>query len=116
MRFYLRFLTAVLFPVARWKRIIAGGVRFEKIKNIISSSKYGIHDISRTEPDHKTKLPRFNMPLEPGVFTGASRYGNKAQKQKNCLIMDKKEFRYRKFISDIAIFNRMKINPQKLSK
>ena len=76
-------------------------VRIEKITNIIEQSKYGIHDISRTESDKKTKLPRFNMPLELGLFLGATRYGNKTQKQKVCLIMDKHEHRYEKYISDI---------------
>ena len=80
----------------------SGNVRFDKIKNLIFSSKFGVHDISRTELDKKTKLPRFNMPLELGVFLGASRYGNKIQKQKNCLIIDNEKYRYQAFISDIS--------------
>ncbi len=46
-------------------------VRFEKIKHLISISKFGVHDISRTSLDSRNKLPRFNMPLELGVFIGA---------------------------------------------
>lgn len=80
----------------------SGNVRFEKIQKIINDSKFGIHDISRTELDEKTKLPRFNMPFELGVFIGASRFGNHKQKQKNCLIFDRDRYRYQKFISDIA--------------
>lgn len=80
----------------------SGNVRFEKIQKIIESSKYAIHDISRTEMDYKTKLPRFNMPLELGVFIGAKKFGNKRQKEKNCLILDKEKYRYQTFISDIA--------------
>lgn len=41
----------------------AGQVRIDKILEIISECKYGIHDISRTEP----LPPRFNMPLELGL-------------------------------------------------
>jgi hypothetical protein len=76
-------------------------VRIEKIANIIKQSKYGIHDISRTEPCTKTKLPRFNMPLELGMFMGAKRYGDSQQKKKVCLITDKVKYRYFKYISDI---------------
>lgn len=79
----------------------SAAIRIEKITNIINQSKYGIHDISRTELSKKTKLPRFNMPLELGLFLGARKYGDKLQKQKICLIMDKQEYRYEKFISDI---------------
>ncbi len=79
-----------------------GEVRIEKILRIISQCKYGIHDISRTELCKKNKLPRFNMPLELGIFLGAKKYGASDQKKKICLIMDKEEYRFQKFISDIA--------------
>lgn len=79
-----------------------GDVRFEKIKDLIGRSKYGIHDISRTEIDRVTNLPRFNMPLELGVFLAAKSFGNGQQQHKNCLILDRDQFRYRNFISDIS--------------
>lgn len=79
-----------------------GKVRVDKIKDLIEVSKYGVHDISRTEIDANTKLPRFNMPLELGVFLGARFFGNKTQKSKNALILDRELYRYRNFISDIA--------------
>lgn len=77
-------------------------VRVEKILRIIGESKYGIHDISRTELDDDNKLPRFNMPLELGMFLGAKRFGGAAQKGKACLIVDNEKYRYQKFLSDIA--------------
>ena len=80
----------------------ASEVRIEKISRIIASCRFGIHDISRTEPDVATGLPRFNMPLELGMFLGAKRYGRAEQKQKVCLILDIERYRYQKFISDIA--------------
>lgn len=79
-----------------------GNIRFEKIKKIIKESQFGIHDLSRTECDIQNALPRFNMPLELGVFLGAKYFGNRQQEQKNCLIFDKEQYRYQKFISDIA--------------
>ncbi len=79
-----------------------GDVRIIKIKNIISQCKYGIHDISRTDLCINTGLPRFNMPLELGIFLGAKRYGDAHQKKKVCLITDNEKYRYQSFISDIA--------------
>ena len=80
----------------------ASQVRIDKIYNIIADCRYGIHDISRTELDKNSGLPRFNMPLELGVFLGAKKFGRNEQKRKNCLILDKEQYRYQKFISDIA--------------
>src|SRR5688572_3889608 len=74
-------------------------VRFDKIKRLIKESKYGVHDISRTELDANTELPRFNMPLELGVFLGARSFGAGKQGQKNCLILDREAYRYRNFVS-----------------
>ena len=79
-----------------------GEARIEKLYSIIQSCRYGIHDISRTEPDSENGLPRFNMPLELGIFMGAKRYGPKRQREKRLLIFDKEKYRYQKFISDIA--------------
>lgn len=76
--------------------------RFEKICNLIEECQYGIHDISSVKLDKATKFPRFNMPLELGLFLGCKRYGAPAQKEKVCLILDKERYRFQKFISDIA--------------
>jgi len=80
----------------------SGQVRIQKIQQIIEECRYGIHDISRTELDKTNQLPRFNMPLELGLFLGAQRYGNKQQRVKTCKILDMDRFRFQKFCSDIA--------------
>jgi hypothetical protein len=77
-------------------------VRIEKIFKIISECKFGIHDISRTEITASSGLPRFNMPLELGMFLAAKRFGADLQKQKVCLILDSAPYRYQQFMSDIA--------------
>jgi hypothetical protein len=79
-----------------------GEVRIEKINRIIRECRHGIHDISRTEPDTLNDLPRFNMPLELGLFLGARAFGGKPHREKNCLILDRKPYRYQQFCSDIA--------------
>src|SRR5438874_1321601 len=77
----------------------ASEVRIEKIFRIIAECRLGIHDISRTDASPATKLPRFNMPLELGMFLSAKRFGNKVQKLKTCLILDSTPYRYQQFIS-----------------
>ena len=63
----------------------ASQVRIDKIYSIIADCRYGIHDISRTQLDAASGLPRFNMPLELGIFLGAKKFGIEAQKRKKCL-------------------------------
>jgi hypothetical protein len=77
-------------------------VRIEKIYDLIADSKYGVHDISRVTLDSKSRLPRFNMPLELGLWLGAKRYGNKRHRQKRALVLDEIDDRYRVFCSDIS--------------
>jgi hypothetical protein len=80
----------------------SGQARVDKILDIIQQSKFGIHDISRAGIDRKTRLARFNMPLELGFFLGAQRYGDERNREKRCLILDRSPYRYRSFCSDIS--------------
>lgn len=77
-------------------------VRLEKINRIIEDCAFGIHDLSSVSLDAVTGLPRFNMPLELGLFLGCRRFGSKRHRRKACLILDADRFRYRAFISDIS--------------
>jgi len=70
--------------------------------DIISECKYSIHDLSRTELDSPSALPRFNMPFELGLDLGCRRYGNSKLNEKVCLVMDVERYRYQTFISDIS--------------
>jgi hypothetical protein len=80
----------------------ASEVRIEKIVRIIGECPWGIHDLSRTTLDPINRLPRFNMPLELGIFLGAKAFGKGAQARKSALIVDTEPYRYQKFISDIS--------------
>lgn len=77
-------------------------IRINKIISIIKESKYGIHDLSRVEFSKDSPLPRFNMPLELGIFIGCQKYGGAIHKRKRYLVFDKKQYRYKEFISDIS--------------
>lgn len=80
----------------------ASEVRLEKIMRIIEQCAYGVHDISSVGLSAGTKLPRFNMPLELGLYLGCKRYGGTPQHKKACLILDSEPYRYRASVSDIS--------------
>ena len=79
----------------------AGENRLDKIVRMVEQCRLGIHDISRTELG-ATGLPRFNMPLELGIFLGARKLGGREQRRKQCLVFDRDLYRFQEFISDIA--------------
>jgi hypothetical protein len=79
-----------------------GEVRFEKICRIIRECPYSVHDISKTELDATSGLPRFNMPFELGLVLGAKRFGGRSHNRKKTLVFDRDRFRYQSYISDIA--------------
>lgn len=77
-------------------------VRFNKLLRIIRDCDFAIHDISRIELDKGSGLPRLNMPFELGLYLGAREFGGRRHRRKNCLILDKSQYRFRKSLSDIA--------------
>ena len=80
----------------------SGQVRLAKIAQLIAGSQYAIHDLSRTELDAATHLPRFNMPFELGLDLGCRTFGTGRTRRKRALIVDCKPYRYQALISDIA--------------
>jgi len=76
-------------------------IRLEKIVRLIENCKFGIHDISKTEIDTGSGLPRFNMPFELGLFWGAKKFGDKMNKEKIALVFEREKYSYQKYLSDI---------------
>ena len=105
-RSYKRIFDAVVFAVfdcgfvARSALEITNTaeVRFTKIARIIDECRFGYHDISRTQLSRPSRLPRFNMPFELGLFLGIARNSG----DKNCVVVDREQYRYQQFLSDIA--------------
>jgi hypothetical protein len=75
-------------------------VRLDKIIKMIGKCELGIHDLSRV--DTQGQLPRFNMPLELGLFLGAQKFGQKKDRRKACLVLEGERYQYQRFISDLA--------------
>jgi len=80
----------------------SGQARIDHIVDLMSISKYSIHDLSRVEKIKRNDYPRFNMPFECGIDFGlkmsnAEEFGNK-----RFLILEKEPYRYKSIISDIS--------------
>jgi hypothetical protein len=80
----------------------SSNVRVQTIARIIDQCRFGIHDLSRVTLDAAHRLPRFNMPLELGIFLGAKRFGDARQRRKSCLILERDPYRFQIFCSDIG--------------
>jgi len=80
----------------------ASDFRLGKIERLVEECTFGINDLSAVQLDAATRLPRFNMPLELGLFLGCKRFGGRSQRNKKCLILENQQYRYQAFISDIA--------------
>lgn len=89
-------------PRSALEKSDSGETRIDKLYRIIGECGYGLHDISVTDLDPDNRLPRFNMPLELGIFLGARKFGSRLQRTKSCLILDRERFRYQVFCSDLA--------------
>jgi hypothetical protein len=79
----------------------ASEIRLTKILRMIEECRFGIHDLSRTELDPTSGLPRFNMPFELGLFLASKHFGDGEHKRKLCLIFENQPHSYEKFISDL---------------
>ncbi len=107
---YFPMLDAIVFAVhdcgfvARCSLELAdtGQTRIDRILALVGACRFGIHDLSRTDLDPTHQLPRFNMPLELGLFLGARHLGDARQRRKICLVLDTERYRYQKYCSDIA--------------
>lgn len=92
---------AGFFARSARERLDSSEIRLHKIIDLIRSSRYSIHDLSRTQLDDVTLLPRFNMPLELGVDIGCKAFSRR-HAQKSFLIFDSEQYRFQKFLSDIG--------------
>lgn len=91
-----------LRPRLSLEEVDSGTVRIEKIRDLIRSCRYSIHDISRMEALKPGDEPRFNMPFELGLDLGCRYYGGSRCRSKRCLILERDRYRYQRVLSDLA--------------
>lgn len=107
---YVPILQAILFCLVRFglnpriatERSNAAEARLDKIYQLIESSRYSIHDLSRCQATEEGEHYRLNMPFELGIDFGCRRYGNKTLSRKVILVLEEQHYRYQVAISDLA--------------
>lgn len=78
--------------------------RLAKIQNMIGSSQFSIHDISRLKSTAPDEFYRLNMPLELGMDMGAKRYCEEFS-DKKFLIFEAEQYTADKAASDLKGFD-----------
>jgi hypothetical protein len=78
--------------------------RIEKICELVRTSKYSVHDLSRLKATEKGEFYRLNMGFELGVDYGSRRYGAKRLRNKRFLILEEGPYDYRRALSDISVW------------
>jgi hypothetical protein len=80
----------------------SGQTRIEKICDLVRTSKYSIHDLSRLKATKKGEFYRLNMPFELGIDYGCRRFATNWLRNKRCLILEEGAHDYRRALSDIS--------------
>jgi hypothetical protein len=86
----------------------SGGVsdsRMQRITSIMFSSKYSIHDLSRSRGEGAENFARFNMPLELGIAMAVRFVAATAELQHDWLLLVPEGHGYVRFLSDLAGFD-----------
>ena len=107
---YEPILQAILFCLVRFglrpriatERNNAGETRIDKIRELIQTSRYSIHDLSRCQASQEGEHYRLNMPFELGIDFGCRQYGGPPFSDKIILILEEEHYRYQAAISDLA--------------
>ncbi|MCY4345696.1 MAG: hypothetical protein OXC17_02740 [Aestuariivita sp.] len=110
---YAPVLEAMLFCLIRLglnpriatERSDSGETRIDKILELVQSSRYSIHDLSRCQAQTVGEHYRLNMPFELGIDFGCRRFGPEPQSGKVFLVLEEKPYRYQAAISDSAGFD-----------
>lgn len=102
----LRPLVFTIFYVGFTPRIAlesldSGRPRIDKIVQLITESRYAIHDLSRLQARQAGEYFRLNMPFELGIDVGC-RLFRRGCKDKRCLILEAERYRYQAALSDMS--------------
>jgi hypothetical protein len=108
---YIKLLRPLIFtiiclgfiPRIASERMDSGEIRFDKIKELIESSKFSIHDLSANKAKKKNEYYRLNMPFEIGLDLGCRLYHeNAAFRDKKSLILEGERYSHQKALSDLS--------------
>jgi len=90
-------------PRIALERSDSGEQRISKICQLISSSRYAIHDLSRLQSKKKNEFYRLNMAFELGIEYGIRHLSSTTRfRTKRCLILGSERYSFMKALSDLA--------------
>jgi hypothetical protein len=90
-------------PRIALERSDSGEQRINKICQLIRSSRYAIHDLSRLQSKKKNEFYRLNMAFELGIEYGIRHLSPTGRfKTKRCLILGRERYTFMKALSDLA--------------
>lgn len=76
--------------------------RIDKIVELISESRFGIHDLSRLKAKKKGEFFRLNMPFELGIDYGCRIFKGEQWRTKKILVLEAESYRFQAAISDLS--------------
>ncbi|OYW30963.1 MAG: hypothetical protein B7Z47_02570 [Chthoniobacter sp. 12-60-6] len=88
-------------PRLALERSDSAEVRIDKIVELIQSSRFGIHDLSRNVAEKAGEPYRLNMPLELGIDYACRRF-KPGMKGKRILILERTKHQLKPALSDLA--------------
>lgn len=88
-------------PRISLERNDSGEVRLHKIQELIESSQFSIHDLSRARAKEKGEYFRQNMPFELGLDLGCKNY-KEGNQNKKILILEEEKYSVQKALSDLS--------------
>lgn len=91
-----------MIPRFSLERADSGETRIGKIIDLIKSSKWGIHDLSRCKSKEAGEFYRMNMPLELGLDIASREFGGAKYKEKQFLILEEERYRFQQAVSDLS--------------
>lgn len=89
-------------PKIATERSDSGEQRINKICELIESSKYSVHDLSRIKSSKKNEFSRHNMPFELGIDYGSRIFPGNHLSEKKFLVIAKERYDYVKALSDLS--------------
>lgn len=89
-------------PKIALERSDSGELRINKICQLIRSSRYSIHDLSRLQSKKKNEFYRLNMPFELGIEYGIRQLSKGRLQTKQCLILEKERYNFMRALSDLS--------------
>lgn len=106
---YVPILQSILFcivylglvPRIATERSDSAENRLSKIVELISSSRYSIHDVSRSQAQRVGEFYRLNMPFELGIDYGCREFG-RGKGVKKILVLEEHRRHYLGALSDLA--------------